>query len=313
MTRRIVQFGTSRFLQAHVDLFVHEARAAGQDIGPITVVKTTSGAANVPAALRPSGGRAASRCASRAITTNEIVDETIQVMSVDSALDADSDWLRLTDLFAGKAEYRCVECRRSRLRDRRRRSTDRRLSGAPRSSFPAKLLQLLIARYEAGGRPLRCFPCELVPANGTVLRRRSSRVSPPLEDGRGLRPMAEGVRSSSPTRWSTASSRRPSSRSARWPSPMRCGRYTATGRLSDTPPLSSRRTSKRSSVSSLHILNLGHTWLAETWMKDRRPERETVKEILADPAVRARLDALYAKKWFRVSRRAAWRARRGAT
>jgi tagaturonate reductase len=43
MTRRIIQFGTSRFLQAHVDLFVHEARCSGQDIGPITVVKTTSG------------------------------------------------------------------------------------------------------------------------------------------------------------------------------------------------------------------------------------------------------------------------------
>ena len=41
MTRRIIQFGTSRFLQAHVDLFVHEARCSGEDIGPITVVKTT--------------------------------------------------------------------------------------------------------------------------------------------------------------------------------------------------------------------------------------------------------------------------------
>ncbi|MEI4572952.1 hypothetical protein, partial [Klebsiella pneumoniae] len=44
MTRRILQFGTSRFLQAHVDLFVHEARAGGQDVGPITIVKTTSDA-----------------------------------------------------------------------------------------------------------------------------------------------------------------------------------------------------------------------------------------------------------------------------
>ena len=42
MTRRIIQFGTSRFLQAHVDLFVHEARRLGDDIGPITVVKTSS-------------------------------------------------------------------------------------------------------------------------------------------------------------------------------------------------------------------------------------------------------------------------------
>ena len=44
MTKRIIQFGTSRFLQAHADLFIHETRISGQDIGPITVVKTTRGA-----------------------------------------------------------------------------------------------------------------------------------------------------------------------------------------------------------------------------------------------------------------------------
>jgi tagaturonate reductase len=44
MTRRIVQFGTSRFLHSHVDLFVHEARRSGEDIGPITVVKTSRAA-----------------------------------------------------------------------------------------------------------------------------------------------------------------------------------------------------------------------------------------------------------------------------
>ena len=46
----------------------------------------------------------------------------------------------------------------------------------------------------------------------------------------------------------------------------------------------------------LHILNLGHTWLAETWMKEKRRETETVKEILADRQVRERLDAVYAEE-----------------
>ena len=41
MTRRIIQFGAGRFLQAHVDLFVHEARCSGEDIGPIAMVKTS--------------------------------------------------------------------------------------------------------------------------------------------------------------------------------------------------------------------------------------------------------------------------------
>ena len=37
----ILQFGTSRFLQAHVDLFAEEARAAGQTVLPIVIVQTT--------------------------------------------------------------------------------------------------------------------------------------------------------------------------------------------------------------------------------------------------------------------------------
>lgn len=37
----IVQFGTSRFLQAHVDLFASEAAATGQTVPPIIVVQTT--------------------------------------------------------------------------------------------------------------------------------------------------------------------------------------------------------------------------------------------------------------------------------
>ncbi len=44
MSSRIIQFGTSRFLQAHVDLFVHEARGAGQDVGPVTVIQTSGSA-----------------------------------------------------------------------------------------------------------------------------------------------------------------------------------------------------------------------------------------------------------------------------
>ena len=42
----IIQFGTSRFLQAHVDLFVSEALAAGEAIGRIVVVQTTANVAS---------------------------------------------------------------------------------------------------------------------------------------------------------------------------------------------------------------------------------------------------------------------------
>ena len=40
----ILQFGTSRFLQAHADLFVSDALARGQALGPITVVHSSGDA-----------------------------------------------------------------------------------------------------------------------------------------------------------------------------------------------------------------------------------------------------------------------------
>jgi len=99
MTARVLQFGTSRFLQAHADLFIHEARAEGQDIGPITVVKSTAGserAGRVQAFADPAGfpvrirGRADGR----------EVDTTVQVQSVTRAVEAHQDWPRLMQIFA---------------------------------------------------------------------------------------------------------------------------------------------------------------------------------------------------------------------
>ncbi len=41
MTIAVLQFGTSRFLQAHVDLFIGEAPERGEAPGRIAVVQTT--------------------------------------------------------------------------------------------------------------------------------------------------------------------------------------------------------------------------------------------------------------------------------
>ena len=170
MTRRIVQFGTSRFLQAHVDLFVHEARMGGQDIGPITVVKTTKGgtrAGRVAAFRRPGGFPVRIQ----GYRGDRIVDETLHVTSVDGALEADADWTQLADLFAGEADIVVsnVGDRGYEIGDADRAAPP--AAGRAAASFPAKLLQLLLVRHEAGGRPLTLLPCELVPSNGAVLRR----------------------------------------------------------------------------------------------------------------------------------------------
>ena len=42
MRTPIIQFGTSRFLQAHIDLFIHDALENNKAAGYITVVQTTN-------------------------------------------------------------------------------------------------------------------------------------------------------------------------------------------------------------------------------------------------------------------------------
>ena len=56
MKTPIVQFGTSRFLQAQADLFISDAMRAGQAVGPVTVVQT-SGSADRAGRLAAFDGR----------------------------------------------------------------------------------------------------------------------------------------------------------------------------------------------------------------------------------------------------------------
>jgi tagaturonate reductase len=46
----------------------------------------------------------------------------------------------------------------------------------------------------------------------------------------------------------------------------------------------------------LFILNLGHSYLAERWLGDKRQVDETVRQVMADPALRADLEALWVEE-----------------
>ena len=96
---RVIQFGTSRFLQAHVDLFVHQAMLEGQDVGPITVVKTTPGgdrAGRIPALK--TGAPFPVRI--RGLSNGSVIDEIVSVASVDQAYDAEHEWPAVVQAFA---------------------------------------------------------------------------------------------------------------------------------------------------------------------------------------------------------------------
>ncbi|BAN24237.1 mannitol dehydrogenase family protein [Caballeronia insecticola] len=171
MNNPILQFGTSRFLQAHVDFFVAEAarRDPARSLGKITVVQTTSSAdsrARIDA-LRATG-RYPVRIRGR--RRDETVDVTVECDAITEALHANEDWPLLIERMkrdvqvivsnTADAGYALFDEDTADLLDGKR---------TPRG-FAAKLAVLLHARFQAGAQAITLFPCELISRNGDTLR-----------------------------------------------------------------------------------------------------------------------------------------------
>ena len=285
----IFQFGASRFLQAHVDLFVSEALPRGEAMGRIAVAGTT-GSAESRRRIAAFAKGEPYRVLVKGLSNGVIIDESVKVRSVGAGVDATTQWDELERLFIA------ARCAVSNTADRGYETDpgDRPDAGLPRS-FPAKLAKLLLARHRAGGEPITLFPCELTPANGEVLRGvvldvldrwqvpAKARhwveeecvwvnslvdriVSEPLEPlGAVAEPYALWAIEDQP----------------RLELPCRHAAIVVTGDLKPYERL------------KLFILNLGHTYLAEIWAKDGGAPALTVREAMADQTMRAKLDALY--------------------
>jgi tagaturonate reductase len=160
----ILQFGASRFLQAHVDLFVSEALRRGEATGRIAVAGTTGSPESRQRVAAFAAGKPYPVLV-KGLSDGAIVDEKVEVSSVGAGVDAAMQWDELERLFLA------ARCAVSNTADRGYETDpdDRPDSGPPRS-FPAKLAKLLLARFSAGAEPITLFPCELTPGNGQVLR-----------------------------------------------------------------------------------------------------------------------------------------------
>jgi tagaturonate reductase len=286
----IVQFGTSRFLQAHVDLFVSEALARGEALGRITVVQTTRS----PQSRRRV--EAFNRLASypvliRGIENGNAVDRRIEVSSVARGLDANASWEAVEDVFVREAQ---AIVSNTGERGYELSPDDSPEGGVPRS-FPAKLTKLLSARHRHKREPLTIFPCELATGNGALLR---DTVLSVARDWRLEPAFLEWVGNS--CRWPSALVDRIVAEAldpigavaepyALWAIEALPGAAPVCrhGAIVVTDDLA------RYERLKLFILNLGHSFLAERWLLDRRPRDESVREALADAPLRAALDALY--------------------
>jgi tagaturonate reductase len=165
-TSAIVQFGTSRFLQAHVDLFVSEAMAEGQDAGPITVVQTsgdTSRAQRLKALAAPSGYEVRIK----GIEDGVLVDTSKTVNSIKHALSLPDDLDEVVEIVAEETRIIVSNTADAGFRPHK---ADTSTEFSIEMSYPAKLTWFLFQRFKGTGAPIQVMPAELIPENGKVLR-----------------------------------------------------------------------------------------------------------------------------------------------
>ena len=294
MTGLILQFGTSRFLQAHVDLFLHEAREAGQDV-PSVVIVQTSGSTERAGRLAAFSDPAGFPVVLRGLENGMATERRVAVKSVSRGLSTAGDWAEIVDLFAHEADFVVSNTGDSGYAVTPGEASTGLFADAPLVSFPGKLLQLLHARWQRGGRPLTVLPCELVNRNGPALRAivrdLAATASAPADF---LRYLDEEVlfantlvdRIVSEPLQPAGAVAEPYALWAIERAPGLCLPCTHPSIVltDDLEPYERLK---------LHILNLGHSVLADIWQRDGRPEHETVRAILAEPAVNTRLDAIY--------------------
>lgn len=294
----ILQFGTSRFLLAHADLFVSQAMARGQALGGITVVQSTGNVTSLErvAALNAGSGYS---IRVRGLRAGQVVDETLTGIAVQQALNASTQWLQVIKAAMGAqviisntadAGYAVNEMDAAELL--------LTTAVAPRS-FPAKLLVLLHARWRfAPAAPLSILPCELISRNGDTLRElvielaRQWRLTGAFELylrehciwGNSLvdRIVSEplypvGAVAEPYALWAIE-------RQSGLVLPCAHEAIVLTDELQQFERL------------KLYLLNLGHTYLAERWLADKLPADLTVHQAMTTPSLRADIEAVWAEE-----------------
>ena len=150
----ILQFGTGRFLRAFADRFVHQANEEGQNVGRVVIVQSTGNA--TADQINAAGGKY--HILVRGLENGAVVDRAEPVHSVSRALAATKQWDELLAL-ARSPDLRYILSNTTEAGYNL--DPNDRADSTPPHSFPAKLLAVLRARFEAGQPGLTLIPCEL--------------------------------------------------------------------------------------------------------------------------------------------------------
>lgn len=291
----ILQFGTSRFLLAHADLFVSEALDAGKALGKIAIVQTT-GNAQSAARIAALGNPDGYPVRIRGLKNGVALDEERRGRAVAFGLNATNDWQTVREIACvakviisntGDKGYELDSADNSEL------AND--FTKVPKS-FPAKLCMLLLERWQLHPESeISIFPCELIPRNGDRLKD----IIRQLADEWQL-PAGFGFYLTEKCRFANSLVDRIVSEAiepvgavaepyAIWAVENQAGltlpcihpHVVLTDDLDHYENL------------KLYLLNLGHSYLAERWLNDSRDKDETVREAMADEGLRADLEAVW--------------------
>jgi tagaturonate reductase len=295
----ILQFGTGRFLQAHVDLFVSEALAVGKALGRIAVVQTTDSAES-SRRLAALVHRSGYRVEIRGLCGGRPVEKIVLVESVGAAWNAARDWQRIIHAVANDVRV-IVSNTADQGYELSEADTPEALArnAAPPLSFPAKLVVLLLHRWRR--RPdaaLTIYPCELVQRNGDMLREIVVALASSwhLSDAFlvYLRRQCTWVNSLVDRIVSAALDPvgAVAEPYALWAVEQREHMILPC----DHPAIVVTTELAKYERLKLMLLNLGHTFLAEHWLAENRSPNETVRDAMSDARLCASLEDLWAEE-----------------
>ena len=289
----ILQFGTSRFLQAHVDYFIGQSIVNGHSNSKVLVVQTSTSKAGKQR-VQAMNQLSTYPVKIQGIMNGEIIDREEQVSSIVGGLQADEDWDEIEAVFCSRVSFVV-----SNTADQGYALyPEDSLSDRPPRSYPAKLLSLLFARYKENARPVTLLPCELIADNGEVLQRLVTELAADWQmSDEFIRWLQEQCI------WANSLVDRIVSQAIE-PLGAIAEPY-ALWAIESQPGLTLpcihediRIVKQLSSLEwlKLGVLNLSHTYLVDLWLQQSNPEPATVLQIMQNEGFRHELEQLWAEE-----------------
>jgi tagaturonate reductase len=165
LPEKVLQFGTGVLLRGLPDFLINQANQEGVFNGRIVVVKSTDGG-DLTAFARQNG---LYTVAVRGVEDGRTIEQNVVCASISRVLSAKSQWAEILE-FAASPDLQVVISNTTEVGIQ---LVNESIQQAPPLSFPAKLLAVLHARFQAfGGDPARglvIVPTELISDNGSKL------------------------------------------------------------------------------------------------------------------------------------------------